>query len=171
MPASREAPLPEEIERLPYRPCVGLMILNEKGQVFVAQRVDERSGAWQMPQGGIDPGEDPRAAALREMKEEIGTDNAEIVAESREWHRYDLPAHLIRKVWGGRYRGQAQRWFALKFLGRDEDIRLDGHHPEFSAWCWVDLERLPKLIVPFKRDVYAKVIEEFRPAVEEIRGA
>lgn len=169
MSASHGTPSAQQIERLPYRPCVGLMVLNREGQVFVAQRIDERTQAWQMPQGGIDPGESPREAALREMKEEIGTGNAEMLAESREWHHYDLPAYLIPRVWGGRYRGQAQRWFALRFLGSDDEIKLDGHHPEFSAWCWADLERLPELIVPFKRDVYTKVIDEFRPIVERVQ--
>jgi putative (di)nucleoside polyphosphate hydrolase len=169
--AERDAagPTPEEIERLPYRPCVGLMLLNDRGQVFVAQRVDVRGAAWQMPQGGIDAGEAPRDAALRELKEEIGTDRAEILAESRIWHRYDLPRHLVPKVWGGRFRGQAQKWFALRFLGGDGDIDLEAHEPEFQAWCWADLEDLPGMIVPFKRDVYDQVIAEFRPVVDRLR--
>lgn len=169
--AEREAPRisDEEIRRLPYRPCVGLMLLNPHAQVFVAQRVDVRGGAWQMPQGGIDPGEDPRQAALRELKEEIGTDNAEILAESRTWHRYDLPRHLVPRIWGGRYRGQSQKWFALLFHGRDEEIDLEAHEPEFQTWCWADLQRLPDMIVPFKRDVYDQVIAEFRPIVERLR--
>ncbi len=166
---SEQPPSREEIERLPYRPCVGLMLLNDRGQVFVAQRVDVRGAAWQMPQGGIDPGESPREAALRELKEEIGTDAAEILAESRHWHAYDLPPHLIPRVWGGKYRGQRQRWFALRFLGSDSDIDLEAHHPEFHTWCWADFERLPELIVPFKRDVYAKVMAEFRPVVSRLR--
>jgi putative (di)nucleoside polyphosphate hydrolase len=167
-PAHR--PSPEEIERLPYRPCVGLMLLNPRGQVFVAQRVDVRGSAWQMPQGGIDRGEHPRDAALRELKEEIGTDAAEILAESRHWHNYDLPHHLVPKVWGGRFRGQTQKWFALLFHGRDADIDLEAHDPEFQTWCWADLERLPGMIVPFKRDVYDQVIDEFRPVVERVRA-
>lgn len=162
-------PTAEEIEALPYRPCVGLMVLNDAGQVFVAQRVDVRGDNWQMPQGGIDPGETPRKAALRELKEEIGTDAAEILAESRHWHSYDLPPYLVPRVWGGKYRGQTQRWFALHFLGDDEDIDLEAHHPEFKAWCWADLERLPQMIVPFKRDVYDKVIAEFHPVAERLR--
>lgn len=171
MPESREQPpSPEEIARLPYRPCVGLMLLNDDAQVFVAQRVDVRGMAWQMPQGGIDPGETPRKAALRELREEIGTDEAEILAESRYWHAYDLPPHLIPRVWGGRYRGQTQRWFALRFLGSDADIDLEAHHPEFHTWCWADFERLPEMIVPFKRDVYTKVMDEFRPVVQRLRG-
>lgn len=163
-------PTPEQIERLPYRPCVGLMLLNARGQVFVAQRVDVRGAAWQMPQGGIDEGESPRQAAMRELKEEIGTDSAEIVAESTHWHRYDLPAHLIPKVWGGKYRGQTQKWFALQFTGDDAEIDLEAHEQEFQAWCWADVDKLPSMIVPFKRDVYDQVIEEFRPVVDRLRG-
>jgi len=160
----------EEIDRLPYRPCVGLMLLNRRGQVFVAQRVDVRGAAWQMPQGGIDHDEEPRQAAMRELKEEIGTDDAEILAESRHWHSYDLPRHLIPKVWGGKYRGQTQKWFALLFRGDDSAIDLEAHEPEFQTWCWADLERLPEMIVPFKRDVYDKVIEEFREVAERLRA-
>jgi putative (di)nucleoside polyphosphate hydrolase len=163
-------PTPAEIARLPYRPCVGLMLLNRQGQVFVAQRVDVRGAAWQMPQGGIDRGEQPHDAALRELNEEIGTGAAEILAESRTWHSYDLPHHLVPKVWGGKYRGQTQKWFALLFTGRDADIDLDAHDPEFQAWCWADLERLPDMIVPFKRDDYDKVIAEFRPIVDRVRA-
>lgn len=153
---------------LPYRPCVGLMLLNPRGAVFVAQRIDTRGDAWQMPQGGIDPGESPRAAALRELKEEIGTAHAEILAESEHWHAYDLPAWLVPRIWGGKYRGQSQRWFCLRFLGRDDDIDLDAHQPEFQDWRWVGLDALPELIVPFKRDVYAQVIAEFRPIVDAV---
>jgi putative (di)nucleoside polyphosphate hydrolase len=107
---------------------------------------------------------------MRELEEEIGTDAAEILAESEHWHRYDLPPHLVPRVWGGKYRGQTQRWFALLFRGRNADINLDTAHPEFRTWQWVDLETLPSLIVPFKRDVYAKVIEEFRPIVERVKA-
>ena len=163
-------PTPEQIERLPYRPCVGLMLLNARGQVFVAQRIDVRGAAWQMPQGGIDAGESPRDAAMREMKEEIGTDSAEILAESVHWHRYDLPAHLIPKVWGGKYRGQTQKWFALKFTGDDREIDLEAHEQEFQAWCWADVDKLPSMIVPFKRDVYDQVIAEFRTVVDRLRA-
>jgi putative (di)nucleoside polyphosphate hydrolase len=162
-------PTPEQIARLPYRPCVGLMLLNDRGQVFVAQRVDVRGAAWQMPQGGIDAGESPREAAMRELKEEIGTDSAEILAESQHWHRYDLPAHLVPKVWGGKYRGQTQKWFALRFTGDDAEIDLESHEQEFQAWCWADVAKLPSMIVPFKRDVYDQVIEEFRPVVDRLR--
>lgn len=162
---------PRNIADLPYRPCVGLMLLNRRGEVFVAQRVDQRGSAWQMPQGGIDKGETPREAAIRELKEEIGTDSAEILSESEHWHSYDLPPHLVPRVWGGKYRGQTQRWFALLFTGDDSEIDLDTHHPEFQAWQWVDVEVLRDLIVPFKRDVYDRVIEEFRPVLDRLRAS
>ena len=147
---------------LPYRPGVGIMLFNRDGMVFVAQRSDTRGGAWQMPQGGIDKGEPPRHAALRELEEETGTDRAEIVAESREWLEYDLPPELAARVWSGRYRGQRQKWFAMRFLGRDEDFDLDAHdHPEFAAWRWAAPGDLPGLIVPFKRRLYRDVLAEF----------
>lgn len=155
----------EEIEKLPYRPCVGMLLLNPQDRVFVGRRIDtakEGDNIWQMPQGGIDKGETPEAAALRELQEEIGTGKAEIIAESRQWLHYDLPDHLVGKVWKGRYRGQKQRWFALRFLGRDEDIDLETPHPEFDAWQWVDLDDLPGLVIPFKRDTYRAVVSEFR---------
>ena len=156
---------PEEIARLPYRPCVGLLLLNPSDKVFVGRRIDsaqEAEDIWQMPQGGIDPGETPREAALRELHEEIGTDKAEIVAESRHWLHYDLPPYLVGKVWKGRYRGQKQRWFALRFLGEDSDIDVATAHPEFDAWQWVELDDLPGLVIPFKRDTYRAVVSEFR---------
>ena len=160
---------PEEIARLPYRPCVGLLLLNPAGKVFVGRRIDAMAAgddAWQMPQGGIDAGETPQEAALRELHEEIGTDKAEIVAESRHWLHYDLPPHLVGKVWQGRYRGQKQRWFALRFLGQDSDIDLATEHPEFEAWKWVELDELPALVIPFKRDTYRAVVAEFRELLE-----
>lgn len=146
----------------PYRPCVGLMLLNRDNKVFVARRIDTPGDHWQMPQGGIDDGEDPRRAGLRELAEEIGTDRAEIIAESRDWLSYDLPEALAAKVWGGRYRGQTQKWLVLRFLGEDGDIDLATAKPEFTAWKWVELERLPELIVPFKRAIYRRLVEEFR---------
>jgi putative (di)nucleoside polyphosphate hydrolase len=147
---------------LPYRPCVGLMLLNGRGQVFVGKRIDQTVEGWQMPQGGIDAGEDPRTAALRELKEEAGTDKAEIIAEMQDWVTYDLPPHLIGVAFHGRYRGQRQKWFALRFLGEDRDINILAHEPEFAEWKWVDREALPGLIVPFKRDSYAAVLKAFR---------
>ena len=147
---------------LPYRPCVGVMLLNRSGQVFVGKRLDQTVEGWQMPQGGIDPGEEPRAAALRELKEEAGTDRCEIIGEMEEWITYDLPPHLIGVAFHGRYKGQRQKWFCLRFLGDDSDIDLHAHEPEFSSWRWVDLAALPGLIVPFKRDTDKAVIAAFR---------
>jgi putative (di)nucleoside polyphosphate hydrolase len=145
---------------LPYRLGVGVMLFDKQGRVFVARRIDAKADAWQMPQGGIDGNEAPRAAALRELEEEIGTANAVILAESRDWHAYDLPRHLVGRVWGGRFRGQ--KWFAARFLGEDSEIDLDTKHPEFDAWQWVEIAKLPGLIVPFKRDLYSALVEEFR---------
>jgi putative (di)nucleoside polyphosphate hydrolase len=151
-----EAPAPD------YRLNVGLMLLNAQGLVWVGRRIDTPE-AWQMPQGGIDEGEEPAAAALRELHEEVGTAAAEILFSSSAWLAYDLPAELRGKVWKGRWRGQAQRWFALRFTGEDADIRIDGPNPEFDAWQWVARERLPRLIVGFKRPVYEAVLAEFAP--------
>jgi len=147
---------------LPYRPAVGVMLLNRQGMIFVGKRIDQTVEGWQMPQGGIDDGEAPRQAALRELKEEAGTDRAEIVAEMDDWITYDLPAHLVGVAFHGKFRGQRQKWFALRFTGSDGDIDLHAHEPEFSAWKWLALEELPRVIVPFKRDSYAKVIDAFR---------
>ena len=147
-----------------YRPGVGIMLLNGKGLIFVGRRIDMPAGlaAWQMPQGGIDPGETPRQAALRELKEEVGTDKAEILAESAVWHHYDLPPEIAGRMWRGRYRGQRQKWFAMRFTGSDADIDPATEHPEFDAWEWVSPDRLPELIVPFKRQIYLDVLAEFR---------
>lgn len=154
---------------LPYRPCVGVMLVNAEGRVFVGQRIDSKEGdVWQMPQGGIDEGEALHPAALRELEEETGVtaDLVTILAESREEYLYDLPDNLIGKLWGGRYRGQRQRWLLVRFNGADEQIRLDAHkHPEFLAWRWVEPEQLPDLIVPFKKRVYRQVVEEFRALI------
>ncbi len=152
----------EEIAALPYRPCVGIALFNPRGEVFVAQRLDNPGPAWQMPQGGIDEGEDPQRAALREMHEEIGTDKATLLAESRGWLHYDLPADLVPKLWKGRFRGQRQKWFAFRFDGTDRDINIDTAQPEFSAWRWVPFDQVPDLIVPFKRHLYQDIVAEFR---------
>jgi len=164
-PQAAGRPSDDEIAALPYRLGVGMLLLNHEKRVFVAQRLDMRTEAWQMPQGGIDPGEDPRHAAFRELKEEIGTDRAEILAET-DWLAYDLPRDLVPKLWKGRYRGQKQKWFALRFLGSDAEIDITGPDAEFSEWRWAEFERLPDLIVPFKRGLYARLVEEFRPLLQ-----
>jgi putative (di)nucleoside polyphosphate hydrolase len=148
---------------LPYRPCVGVMLLNRAGQVFVGQRLDTTLEAWQMPQGGIDPGEEPLATAIRELGEETGIapDHVELIAEAPGEFHYDLPPELVGKVWKGRYRGQVQRWFLFRFLGTDADVRIDTEHPEFRAWRWADPADLPAIIVPFKRPLYEEVRAAF----------
>ncbi len=153
---------------LPYRPGVGLMLFNPQGLVFTAKRIDTERDAWQMPQGGIDEGETPHQAAFRELKEEIGTDRAEIVGESAGWLNYDLPHDLVGKVWKGRFRGQTQKWFALRYTGRDCDIDIRTEHPEFCDWRWSRFDHLLDLIVPFKRDLYRAVIAEFTPIAREL---
>lgn len=147
---------------LPYRPCAGMMLLNRENKVFVGQRLDTTMEAWQMPQGGIDEGEDAKRAALRELLEEIGTDKVEIIARTPGWLFYDLPDDLIGKVWGGKYRGQKQKWYLMRFLGKDEDINLETHHPEFSSWKWSEVDDIPDMAVAFKRPLYRAVIEEFQ---------
>ena len=158
-------------DKLPFRPCAGAMLVNARAQVFVARRIDTPGDAWQMPQGGIDKGEEPRQAVLRELMEETGTDKAEIIAESDIWRDYDLPEDLIGVLWGGKYRGQRQKWFVLRFLGCDEDIDLNAYgKPEFNAWKWVGIDEIVNLIVPFKRTLYADIVSEFRPFVERLRN-
>ena len=148
---------------LPYRPAAGVMLLNRGGKVFVAQRLDSTLEAWQMPQGGLDEGEDPEAGALRELEEETGIrrELVEIVARCPEELTYDLPDDLVGKLWKGRWRGQRQHWFLARFLGRDEDINLATEHPEFRAWKWAEPEELPAMIVPFKKKLYEDVLSAF----------
>ena len=164
-----------EREGLPYRLCVGVMLLNGQGQVFVGRRADrpdapEGMGTWwQMPQGGLDEGEEPEAAARRELAEETGVRSARFIGRTRDWHRYDLPAELVGVAWEGRYRGQKQMWFAARFEGDESEIDLgprEGHEQEFDAWRWVKVAELSGLVVPFKREVYDSVIEELGPLLE-----
>ncbi len=151
----------KDTDILPYRPCVGIMLLNGENRVFVARRIDTTIEAWQMPQGGIDPGETPLEAAFREMTEEIGSCNAELLQEYGDWLCYDLPDHLMGKVWHGKYRGQKMKWYLMRFLGRDSDINLDTEQPEFNAWKWMDMAELTRSIVEFKRPLYEKLITRF----------
>lgn len=149
-------------EDLPYRASVGVMLLNKEGLVFVGKRIEQTVEGWQMPQGGIDDGETPQEAALRELEEEIGTAKAKFLREYEEWLSYDLPSHLLGVALRGRYRGQRQKWLAMRFLGEDSDINVHTAEPEFAQWKWLAIEALPRLIVPFKRDTYMKVITAFR---------
>lgn len=149
---------------LPYRPCVGICLINSDGKVFVAERLDTPD-AWQMPQGGIDKGEDPETAALRELEEEIGTNKARFLGPTEGWLTYDLPDDLIGKVWKGKYRGQKQIWYAFAFEGSDSDIDIETEHPEFARWQWVELQQIVDLIVPFKRDIYAEIVRQFKKLI------
>ena len=155
---------PKDITDLPYRPGVGIMLTNPQGKVFVGSRIDTEAPAWQMPQGGVDDGEFPREAALRELEEETGIPDhlVSIEAETPDWITYDLPHEIVPRIWKGRYRGQRQKWFLLRFQGTDDDIRIDTAHPEFSDWCWLAPQDLIAHIVAFKRDLYARVLQDFR---------
>ena len=151
------------LELRPYRLGVGIVLLNAQSHAFVARRLDTPGNAWQFPQGGIDEGEQPLVAALREMKEEIGTDRAEFLAESADWLTYDLPTEIADQAWKGRYRGQRQKWFLFRFQGNDAEIDINTEHPEFCEWRWMPLSDIPPLIVPFKRALYDLVVAEFLP--------
>jgi putative (di)nucleoside polyphosphate hydrolase len=153
-----------EADSLPYRPCVGVVLIDARGMVFAGQRIDSPSPAWQMPQGGIDEGEKPREAAYRELWEETGVtrDLVEFVGKTHGWVTYDLPPELLGKVWGGKYRGQKQKWFLFRFKGQDTDIRIATEHAEFSTWRWILADEMVESIVPFKRAVYDQVIRSFR---------
>ncbi|MBV2359678.1 RNA pyrophosphohydrolase [Thalassococcus sp. CAU 1522] len=156
---------PEDIAKLPYRRNVGVMLVNAQGHAFVGQRMDSDIPAWQMPQGGIDKGEDPRAAALRELQEETGVtpDLVTVEAETEGWFAYDLPHDLVPRLWKGRYKGQEQKWFLFRFHGTDDQVRIDADdHQEFAAWRWLAPDQVLDQIVPFKRAVYARVIDAFR---------
>ncbi len=158
-------------EDLPFRPCVGVMVLNRDGLAFIGRRIDgpehtDLTHAWQMPQGGIDAGEDPWAAALRELREETNIRSVERIAEIAEWLRYDIPREIVGQAWKGKYRGQTQKWFAVRFTGADSEIDVahpgGAHQAEFSAWRWEPMQNIPELVVPFKRAVYERVVREFR---------
>jgi putative (di)nucleoside polyphosphate hydrolase len=170
MRVPRRVPMPR-YEDLPYRPCVGLMLLNKQGCAFIGRRTEgpehvDETHVWQMPQGGIDPGEDPWLAALRELYEETNVRSAEMLAESKDWYAYDIPRDIVGQAWKGKYRGQTQKWYALRFTGDESEIDVERpgggkHKPEFLEWRWEKLERLPELIIPFKRPVYERVVKEF----------
>jgi putative (di)nucleoside polyphosphate hydrolase len=158
-------------ENLPYRPCVGVTLFNKKGLVFIGRRTEgpehiDETHVWQMPQGGVDPKEDPWPAALRELYEETNVTSVEKLAESKQWYSYDIPRNIVGTAWKGKYRGQTQKWYALRFTGKDSEIDVlhpaGGHQPEFAEWRWEKLQRLPELVVPFKRKVYEQVVDEFR---------
>jgi putative (di)nucleoside polyphosphate hydrolase len=154
---------PDEIAALPYRKCVGVVLWDGAGRVFTGQRFDSELPAWQMPQGGIEDGEDARTAALRELVEETGVtaDKVEVLSEAPHWISYDLPPEIVPRIWKGRYKGQSQRWVLMKFLGTDADIDIETSHPEFSEWRWLEPDKVLASIVPFKRDVYEQVFGAF----------
>lgn len=160
------ASMPNEQE-LGYRPCVGIMLVNMDGKVFVGQRLDNAVEAWQMPQGGIDDGEEAKDAAFRELEEETGIapELVKIIAVARDEHFYDLPPELVGKLWGGKYRGQRQFWYLARFLGQDSDIDIQTKHPEFREWKWATPDSLPELIVPFKRKLYRDILQEFHDLI------
>jgi putative (di)nucleoside polyphosphate hydrolase len=166
-------------EDLPYRRCVGVMVLNRAGLAFVGRRIDgpehvDRTHAWQMPQGGIDPGEDPWPAALRELREETNISSVERLGEIAEWLRYDIPREIVGQAWQGKYRGQTQKWFALRFTGDDSEIDVEHpggvHAAEFAAWRWEPVHNIPNLVVPFKRAVYERVVAEFSKYAAPVPG-
>ena len=152
-----------------YRPCVGMMLLNRDKKVFVGRRYDTKTEAWQMPQGGIDAGEDIENAMFRELKEEIGVtkDKVKVLGQSKKMHRYNIPSEINANLWKGRYIGQEQRWFLLKFIGNDRDINIHTKIPEFKLWRWVNIESLVDMIIDFKKELYHNIIEEFKPLIEK----
>lgn len=152
--------------KLPYRPCAGIMLLNCDNKVFVAKRIDTDVEAWQMPQGGIDDGEDPKAAAIRELEEETGVTNATVIDEYADWLTYDLPDELYGKVWKGRYGGQTMKWYVMRYHGIDDDINIETAHPEFSTWRWAAMSELEDIIIPFKKEIYRKLANKFSYLVD-----
>ena len=156
-----ESVRPLEYSKRPYRPCVGIMLINDNGHIFSGQRIDNRAEAWQMPQGGIDAAEDVETACFREMREEIGTDKADILSIHPEWLNYDIPLPLADRLWGGRYRGQSQKWVALRYTGQNSDINIATEEPEFFSWQWMSPADLIQLAVPFKRPVYEDIMTQF----------
>jgi len=157
-----ESPINNNSTTLPFRPGVGMMILNRKNHIFVGKRIDSKVNGWQMPQGGINLGETASSAALREMEEEIGSSLGIIIAESKKWYSYRVPNFLVPKLWNGQYCGQRQKWFLIRFTGIDSDIDINTKHPEFDQWKWVNLDELIIDIIPFKLNLYNQVIEEFQ---------
>jgi putative (di)nucleoside polyphosphate hydrolase len=152
-----------------YRQGVGIVLLNSHGKVLICRRIDIEGGAWQMPQGGCERGENPRTCAFRELKEEIGTYSAVVLAESKDFHQYNLPEALRAHAWGGRYRGQRLKWFAMRFTGKDDDINVDGHNAEFDGWLWVPHEHVADLVVAFKQPMYQAVLTEFHEVLTATR--
>ena len=159
---SKKAEDNKDFSHLPFRQGVGMMIIDKDNRVFVGKRVDSKANSWQMPQGGIDLGETPSAAALREMEEEIGSGAGKIIAESKRWYSYRVPDFLIPKLWGGKYCGQRQKWFLIRFTGEDSDININTEHPEFVQWKWMNFKELLKNIIPFKFKLYKQVVNEFK---------
>lgn len=153
-------------QELPFRQGVGMMIINKSNRIFVGKRIDSKTNGWQMPQGGINLGETPSAAALREMAEEIGSNQGKIIAESKKWYSYRLPPFLVHKLWEGKYCGQRQKWFLIRFTGQDSDINVKTKHPEFDSWQWVEVHELLENIIPFKYKLYSKIIAEFKELIE-----
>lgn len=156
-----------EASELPFRQGVGMLIVDKNNRVFVGKRIDSKANGWQMPQGGIDLGETPSSAALREMEEEIGSSKGEIIAESKKWYSYRVPDFLIPKLWNGQYCGQRQKWFLIRFTGKDSDININTETPEFDQWKWIEFDQLLVDIIPFKLKLYQQVIREFKPLLEK----